>query len=280
MPELPAIASSPVAFSSVDGKYFLIPLNAIYFDTSGTLKADRWPLYATYKTIVDPLLGQLQNAGVLLAGPEPPHKPAFTATAKTPGASGILVTIDISNVTANSGNPSASTADVKVTETDTYADLAVNKLVETIGKVPNGGTRPGLVFVSSGTPPDLPKAGTYAMAAANPGDPATVDIPKNAGAGTAFTLKTRADGADAPNVSIQIQNVDAVQNTFTLIATWTKSQNALAMSGLGAAFAYVVDIKAPASGFLAPAEGTTTLSGGSDAIAVDPVKASVVILSK
>ncbi len=280
MPELPAIAASPVPFSSSDGKYFLIPLNAIYFDANGALKADRWPLYATYKTIVDPLLAELLTEGVLLAGPEPPGKPAFSATAKTPGATGILVEIGVANVAPNQGNPPASTADVTVTEKDTYSGIASNKLVETVGNAANGGKRPGLVFVSSGNPPDLPQAGTYAMAAANPGDPATVDIPKNGGGGNAFTLKTRDRGADAPKVSIDIKDVDATQNTFSLVASWTKTQNALAMSGLAGAFGYVVDIKPPNGGFLTPAEGKTTLSGGSDAISVVSVKASAVISAK
>jgi len=50
-------------------------------------------------------------------------------------------------------------------------------------------------------------------------------------------------------VAIQIKDLDAVHNTYTLIAKWTKGQNTLAMTGLAAAFAFVVDIKAPAAGF-------------------------------
>jgi hypothetical protein len=280
MPELPAVASSPIAFSSLDGKYFLLPLNAVYFDSTGTLKADRWPLYATHQAIVDPLLASLRNAGVLLPGPEPPHKPAFTATAKTPGASGVLITIDIANVAANAGTPPSSTADVTLKETDTYAALTPATLVQTIGSAANGGTRPGLVFVSSAGAPALPAAGVYAMAAAAPGGPATADIPNNGAAGTAFTLQTRDGGADAPAVSVQIKDVNAAQGTFTLVVSWSKTQAALAMSGLAAAFAYVIDVQPPPGGFVAPAEGKTTLSGGSDAIAVNAVKASAVIVSK
>jgi hypothetical protein len=280
MPELPAVASSPLAFSSTDGKYFLLPLNAIYFDDKGALKADRWPLYPTYKTIVDPLLDTLRTAGVLVPGPEPPHKPAFTATAKTPGATGVLITIDLAHVVANAGTPPASTADVTVAETDTYTALKPATLVQTIGSAANGGTRPGLVFVSSVAAPALPAAGVYPLAAAAPGGPATADIPKNGAAGTAFTLQTRDGGADAILVSAQIKDVNVGQDTFTLVVTWKKTQNAIAMSGLAAAFAYGIAVQPPAGGFLAPAEGTTTLSGGSDAIAVNPVKASAVVTSK
>jgi hypothetical protein len=276
MPELPVVAASPVAFSSSDGKYFLIPLSAVYVDQSGTVKADRWPLYATYKTIVDPLIAVLQSNGVLAPGPEPPRKPAFLATAKTPGASGVAVEIKIGNVVPNTGNPPASIADFTITETDTYTGIPVDKLLEIIGNAANGGKRPGLVFVSSAPPTLLPGPGSFAMA----GDPGKVDIPKNGGGGNAFSLQTRDGGADALNVSIQIKDVDTTLNTYTLIAKWTKTQAAVAMSGLAATFAYVVDITAPGGGFLAPAEGTTALSGGSDAIAVNPVKASAVILSK
>jgi hypothetical protein len=169
MPELPVVAAAPVPFSS-DGKFHLIPLSAIYFDSSGTVKADRWPLYTTYKAILDPLLQDLQSSGVLEPGPEPPHAPAFLATAKTPGASGIDVEITIANVAPNKANPPASTADVTVTETDTYTSVAADKLIETIGASANAGKRPGLVFVASAAPTFLPSAGTYPMAAATPAD--------------------------------------------------------------------------------------------------------------
>jgi hypothetical protein len=280
MPELPVVAASPIPFSSSDGKYFLIPLSTIYLDASGIVKADRWPLYATYQAIIDPLILNLRSSGVLEPGPEPPHKPAFQATAKTPGTSGIDLEIKIANVVPNKANPPASVADVTISETDTYPGIANDKLLDIIGNAANGGTRPGLVFVSSAAPTLLPSAGNYAMAAANPGDPAKADVPKNGGAGTAFTLQTRDGGPDAPSVAIQIKDVDTAQNTYTLVASWTKTQNAIAISALTAAFAYVVDIKAPPGGFLAPAEGKTTLSGGSDAIAVSPVKASAAILSQ
>lgn len=281
MPELPAVASSPIAFSSAEGQYFLIPLNAVYFDANGTLKADRWPLYGSHSAIVDPLLTTLRSAGVLVPGPVPPQQPAFTATAKTVGGSAVLIAIDIANVVANAGSPPASTADVTVTETDTYLALAPDTLVETIGDAANGGTRPSIVFVSGGAAPELPAAGTYPMAAAAAGDPATADIPKHSGAaGAAFTVQTRAGTADAIRTSIEIKDVSLALNTFTLVVKWTKTQNALAMTGMNAAFTYVIDVTAPAGGFLAPAAGTTHLTGGSDAVAVDPVKASAVILSK
>jgi hypothetical protein len=279
MPELPAVTSSPIAFSSVDGMYFLIPLNGVYFDPAGTLKADRWPLYATHQAIVDPLLAELQRTGVLVPGPETPRKPAFKATAKTPGSTGVAVAIEIANVTPNTATPPASTADVKVTETDTYTAIPVDKLVETIGTTANGGKRPGLVFISSAPPLFLPAAGTYAMAAAAPGGPATVDVPKHGGGGNAFSLQTRDGGPDAPVVSIEIKDVKPADNTFTLIAKWQKSQAGVALTGLGATFAYVIEVAAPDGGFRAPSEGTTTLSGGSDPVSVDPVKASAVILT-
>jgi hypothetical protein len=290
MPELPAVSSNPVAFG-LDGKYFQIPISAIYFDAHGVPQADRWPLYSNiglnslaYKKVIDPLLADLVSQGTLIAGPEPPLKPAFTATAKTSGATGILVTIAISNVAANSATPSASTGDFTVTETDTYATIGVDKLIETIGNAPNGGRRPGLIFVSSGGPPGLPKEnvpGTpYKVTPANTNDPATVDITPASGGGAAFTLKTRDGGPDAPLVTIDIKEVDASAKTFTLLATWAKTQKTLAMSGLTAAFSYVLDIQPPQGGFLVPAEGSFVLSGGSDAIAINPVKASAVVVTK
>lgn len=277
MPESPAVADSPIMFSTGDGKHLMIPLTSLYFDATGALKADRWPLYTTHQALVDPLLARFRAAGFLRAGPQPPGKPSFRAVAVTTGAAGILAEIEISNVAPNSAAPANSAADFRVTETETYANIEPVNLIGTIGATPNGGNRPGLVFVPSAPPVGLPRAGTYAMTAAAPGDPANVDIPKHAGAGNAFALRTRAGGADAPATSVVI-TVDAPANKFTLVAKWTKAQN-VAMTGLAAAFAYVITVTPPEGGYLAPAAGKTVLSGGSDAVSVDPVKASAIVLA-
>jgi hypothetical protein len=279
MPELPALASAPVAFSS-GGKYYQVPLAHIYFDRNGMLKADRWPTFSEHSGLLEPLLAQLRGSGVLTSGPAAPSQPAFTATAKTAGASGVAITITVTNVTANAATPAASTADVTVTETDTYTGLRPATLVETIGGAPDDGRRPGLVFVSSAAAPSLPGAGTYPMTAAAAGDPAQAEIPRDGDTTAAFTLRTRAGGSDAPLVTIEIDDVDSAAGTFTLVATWTKTQAGVAISGLDAAFDYIIDVTAPPDGFLAPAPGVTTLAGGVDALAVSAVPVSATVRTR
>jgi hypothetical protein len=278
MSETPVLAQSPISFNQ-GGNHFMIPLSAIYFDDSGALKANRWPLYSTHSAAVDRLLTRLKREGVLRAGQQPAAKPAFTATAITAGAT-VLIEIEIANVVPDTGAPPNSKADFKVTETDTYTEVETAKLKDIVGVVTGGGKRPGLVFVDSAAAPELPKAGPYAMTAAAAGDPGTVAVLKNTGAGPAFSLQTRANGPDAILTAIEIKDVDVPSSKFTLIAKWTKSANAQAMTGLAGAFVYVVTIAAPAGGFLAPAAGKVVLAGGSDAVAIDAVKASATILAK
>jgi hypothetical protein len=255
----------------------LIPLSALYFDDKGNLNAERWPRYNEFSDEVKALCARLVKQGTLRPGKAPPGKPAFLATAVTPGGSRVLIEIEISGVTPDDKTPENSTTDFTVTETDTYAGLGIAKLTETIGTAANGGNRPGLVYVSSAGAPALPQAMTPAVKMY--GDPATVDIPANSGGGTAFTLKTRSGGADAAQTTIEIRDVDVTNQTFTLVARWTKTSNAVAMKDLATSFGYVTEIKAPAGGYLAPAAGKIVLSGGADAVALDAVKASATVLT-
>lgn len=277
MPELSAVASMPIAFS-FEGSYFLIPLSAVYFDDQGVPQASRWPRYsADVADVVDALLNQLVSARLLVPGPEPVRRPAFFATAKTAGARGIGLTIEIADVEPDPDDPPESTATFTVTETNTYSALALADLRDTIGTEANGGARPGLVFVSSAGTPTLPVAGAYTMVAAAGDVSAEVDSEV---AGTpAFVLQTRASGADAVLVEIEIADVDDVAETFTLISSWTKEEIDLAMTDLPAAFSFVLEVTAPSGGFRAPTEGSHALEGGADSVTTAPVRASAVVLS-
>ena len=278
MSNTPVVAQSPVLFN-VDGAHLMIPLSAIYFDDNGALKADRWPLFATYQAHVVPLLERLRKEGVLRPGEQAVAKPAFTATAITPGT---VATVEIAtaNVVSDLATPANSTADFTVGETDLYVGLEPATLKATLGETAGTGKRHGLVFVSSAAAPAQPKNGSYAAAAAAPGDPGTITVAKDGGAGDAFELETRDDGADAVLTSVDIKDSDAVAGKFTLVAKWSKPAPALAVSGLGAAFADVITVTAPPGGFLAPGAGKVALAGGADAIAVDPVKASATVLAQ
>lgn len=279
MPERPVAATNPLSFMTNDGNHLMIPISALYFDSGGALKADRWPLYTANQAAVDPFLAGLRASGALKPGPEPPAKPAMKVTAVTKGATGVVIEIEIANVTANPTTPASSTADVKITETNTFTALPLTALIATLGSTAANGTRPGLVFASSAGPAILPKAGVYQLAIGAPGQPAKVDVDKNTGTGAAFTLESRSNDAASALTKAEVKNVDATNNTFTLIVTWTKSVTATVMSALAAAFAYVVVIAPPDGGFRAPNPGKVSLVGGSDAVSASAVPQSATVLS-
>jgi hypothetical protein len=274
MSETPVVAQSPISFN-VGGTHLMIPLSALYFNDQGQLKADRWPLYGANTSAVDALLGRLRKQGVVRAGTKPATKPSFLATAVTAGTV-VRIEIEITNSVQDAATPANSKADFKTTESETYTGLQPAKLKELIGIAAGGGKSPGLVFVSSGGAPALPKAGGYPLT----GDPAVVDIPKHAGAGVAFSLQSRAGGPDAALTSVEIKDVDVPGDKFTLTAKWTKTAAALAVSSLAGTIAYSATVTAPADGYKAPVEGTISLSGGADAVAVDAVKSSVIVPAK
>jgi hypothetical protein len=277
-PTAPAIGEGPIGFTDTNGSYFLIPLTALSFDASGALKPDNWPGYAAHKTQIDPFFQRLQAEGTIQKGVASPAKPAFTVTAVTPGSSSVVVVMTIANVVPNVGTPASSTADVSATETDTYLKLPLAKLIETIGNVANGGTVPGLAFVTGAAPTDLPAVGSYPFAIASPGSAATAAIPKSGG-GTTFTLQARSSSADGALLTANVSDVDAGTQSFTLVLTWTKSVTAHAISALATDFAFVAVITPPTGGYLAPAAGTITLAGGADAVVQPAVKASATVLS-
>jgi len=257
----------------------MIPTSAMYFDNGGNLKADRWPLYTANKTAVDALLGRLRAAGALQPGDEPPAKPALQATAVTKGASGVVVELEFSNVTENAATPPSSTADVKVTETNTFTAIEVSKLVATLGSTASNGTKPGLVFVSSAGAPALPKDGTYTFAAPAAGQPVEANLDMEPGPGTAFTLKARAVDPTGTVTNAEVKSSDATNQTFTLIVTWTRSVTATAISALAAEFVNVITIAPPDGGYRAPNPGKVILVGGSDAVSVTSVAQSAIVLS-
>jgi hypothetical protein len=278
MANTPVVAQSPVSLN-VKGTQLMIPLSGLYFDDNGVLKGDHWPLFATYQADVLPQLERLRKNGLVQPAPRAAAKPAFTATAITPGTTATIA-IKIANVVPDEAAPANSKADVGVTESDLYTGLDVATLKDELGAAAGAGTRPGLVFVSSAAAPTLPKNGTYPAVAASPGGPGIVKVTADSGGGNAFELTTRTGGPDAVLVSVEIKNADTASGKFDLVATWVKDVAALAVSGIGAAFDDVITVAAPPGGFLAPGEGTVVLAGGADAVAVAPLKASATVLAQ
>lgn len=269
MAQKPASSSGPVQITDSVGKQLVIPLTALYFNDQGQIKADKWPLYTSQPALqapIDKWLSYLVRQGLVAPGDVPPPLPAFTVEARDAGANGNAITIEIDNVTPDTATPGHSTADVTVTETDTYAGLTPSNLAATIGTLSAAGTRPGLVRLATSSP---------ALPAAVEGDLA--GSPPAFAAGTAFTLQSKVDDAEALTTHVVIKDVNTGQNSFTLVATWTKSVTGMQIDDLDSEFGYVVQLVGTVSA--PPAEGTVTLVGGADPLSVAAAKAKGTVLA-
>lgn len=270
MAQVPAVSSSPIAVMDVvSGTQLSLPLSAVYFE-AGEVKA-KGNLYTANKAVFDAFLKHLTTTGVVKAGAPAPTSPAMVISAKRGGAKGNFIQVQFKNF-GSGANPKF---DATVTETNNYPNLTPETVQGVLGSSASTGSAAGLVFVAGAAPTELPKAGTYALAM--DGAAASVEIPKNAGAGAAFKLQARTDGADGALIKVTISNVDTTKKTFTLEAVWTKSAAAkIAPEDIGTTFAYAIDVAPPEGGALrTPQAGTTTLGGGADA--AEARKASAVV---
>jgi len=278
MANRPVLGSGPIDISDANfGRQLSIPLTSLYFDDQGTIKADQWPEYgsgtAQFKKNVDGWLSYLSKQSLLSPGKAPTAKPAFQIGARDPGSTGNFITVEFRNVVPDTKVPGNTTADVTVTETDTYTLLTPDTLEKVIGKSSGGGSKPGLVFLATATP-ILPAAGGGDLKSAGVGKPFIFDF---AGA---FTVQSKHDEADAALTNVKISAIDPVAKTFTLIATWKKTAPAVKLSDLGTTFGYELTVTPPKGVFSdPPAAGTVTLTGGSDPISVSAVKAQATVVS-
>ena len=269
MANKPVSSVGPVEITDSFGKQLVIPLSALYFDGTGQIKADKWPTYTATPTIqapVDNWLSYLVGQGLVAAGDVAPPKPAFEVEARDPGANGNTITIEISNVTPDTATPGNSTADVTVTETDVYAGLGPATLGAVIGTLTTTGSRPGLVRLATGSP-GLPAAMQGDLA----GSPPALAV------GSAFTLQAKADEPAAVATHVVVKDVNTGDSTFGLEATWTKSAAGMKLSDFDDEFDYVVHLAGPVGA--PPAEGTVTLVGGADSLAVSAAKAKGTVLA-
>ena len=269
MADTPATAMGPLEFTD-EGRQFVIPLSALYFD-SGALKTSS-PLYAKHKHALDGWLNYLQSNGLVTPAPVAPPAPAMVITAADTGSTGNDIVISFSNVHEDQSHNTVF--DATLTHIDTYAGLAADTVADVLGTSPTNGSRPGLVYVSSGGTPTQPENGSYPMSG---GPPAEVDI-SDGQSGTAFSLTTRSSDAESANTVVEITAADDASNpdTFTLTARWAKSAVGIQASDLQTEFGTEITVAAPPGGQLeAPAPGTVSLRGGSDA--AGPTAASVTV---
>ena len=256
-----AVARGPVGFTDGNGKQASLPLTAIFFDTSGV--GAEGGVYTANKTVVDPWLAYLAKSGLLVPGAEAPARTAFVINAKDPGSYGNAIQIAFSSF--DETDPDTPKFDAVLSATNTYTQVTPAAVQAALGSSAGGGTSRGLVFVPGATPTELPKAGIYPLAVTDPNAFASAEIPTESGSGVAFTLQAKGDGPDGALTVVEIQDVDTAAGTFSLVAKWTKSASQITASDIGSNFDYLIAVEPPSSGSIsAPAEGTITLSGGSD----------------
>jgi hypothetical protein len=267
-----ALANGPVELTDSSGKQISLPLTAIFFD-GNAVKAEG-DLYTANKALLDPWLAYLAAIGWLFPDAQPPVKTAMVIAAKDPGSNGNFIQIVFSNF--DETDPNDPKFDTTVTETNLYTGLTPPTVQTVLGANAGSGTKPGLVFVPGAAPTDLPKAGSYPLTVTGANTFAAADIPKDSGAGNAFTVQAKADGADGAQTKVEIKDVDTSASTFTLAANWDKTANQITSSQVGSNFAYLITVAAPVGGSIsAPAAGTITLNGGSDAASAASASAAV-----
>lgn len=269
------VANGPISFSDTDGLAFSIPLSILYVDDNGTIKADSWPPYDEYQSLIDPWLAYLQEQGLIRQGEASAPVTAMIVKAKTTGAAGNTILLEINNLHPDPADNSVTLFDVTVTENNTYSGLSPATLKAMLGTAAGGGEKPGLVFVSSAGDPEMPKAGSYPLMSGAGNTAASVEVPNADESATAFKVSARSKGAEGNRTTVTIEDVTAT--AFTLVAEWTKTSANLKPGDVAGSFDYEITVDPPQDGALAtPAAGDYTLNGGVDA---QPAKPATVTLA-
>jgi hypothetical protein len=270
-----ALATGPVSFLDSNSNQREIPLTAIYFDSNGP-NATAWLNLGDNSAnapIVNALLAQLAAQGLLTPGTQTTPTPSLIITAAEPGVTGNVTQVTISNVSTSAG-----TMTVAVSATEVYPGLTTDTIANVLGT--SAETASGLVYLESNE--DQPPAeftGNIAAPALNCAVPDAANL-----ANPAFTLAAAntAAAADAASISIHVAPDPLPATTFTITASWTKTQNDVTLLMLTTKatnpFAQLVTFKGPVGGPL-PAPGTVTLQGGVGATSSPAQAASANVLS-
>lgn len=270
MTAVAVLASSPISVTTSGGKQYGIPLSLLAI-RDGAIDTSR--LDTALATAAMPTLKALLASGAIRPGTTSAPVKAMEIVAKLAGALGNAITISFADVQPDEGAPDDTTSDVTVRFADRRTALTVASVGEQLG-TPTGGTAPSLVTlkaVAAGLPAVTP-------ATKLTGSPRELDIPLQAGGGTAFTAKV-GTGPLLADVTVAIEDVDTTANTFTLVIGLEHSAADLALSGLATRLGPLATVTPGAGGFAPPAEGTITLKGGAPARTEPPVAARAEVLS-
>jgi hypothetical protein len=281
MANISALGSAPVSFLDANGKQYFIPLAWISYTsaTGSPAVAPLWPGWGTtaasaQKSAVATWVGLLATEGFINPAPVPPALPAFTITAHAVGATGNDITISL-----NSQNPDGS-LNVTVSTTQIYTGLnydpaKTNSIEELLGTNATNGTQPGLAYVGTKLTAVPAAAGATKFTQPGAGKPFQFLL----GTGGVLLPTNSPTDNDAGLITATIANV--VGDTFDLTLAWSKTVTNVTPATLGSSFAYLITVKAPASGFgSTPAvPSTVTLVGGANASSNPAIAASATVIS-
>jgi len=254
--------SGPFEFTDSNGKQISIPLTAFSFDALGKLSVDsKWTSIASAAP-AKALQDYMTRQGLIAPASVPSPKPAAIVRAAFPGPAGNNIKVTIS-ITAPSPDPTQTTFEIDVTETDKYTGLTPTTIASILGAANTPGSLPGLVVVDgsvTGVPAALPQTSlTGGTDTANANSATHI---------TTFKLKARAPGAAGNSIAITIDNVTATAFDLTVALTLTSSNIRIAtvQSAVANDLGYEIVALPPSGGvFSVPAAGATNLSGGGGA---------------
>lgn len=258
MPNAIALGSGPVAFTTSAGKFLLIPLSAISFKDDGSIE-----LSGDYsnENELQNWLKYLVQIGSIKPGAKSPPKPALKISAVDPGAAGNNIQVEFKLNVINADN-----IDATVTEQAIYTLSCDSKKPNYIGTV-LAADQGNLVHVTGSIQQLPPPTGTYNFSGGDIGT-AKTDVKETSVNGTTyFTLEARKKGEAGDLITVDISNVNTANQTFELVAKWTKTVQNLSvenLSQLNDEAGYVIKVNSIDGNTAIPAPGIIKLGGGAD----------------
>jgi len=258
-----ALGTGPVSFLDSNQNQQEIPLNSIIFGSNGA-DASAWPSYAANKAVVDALLKQMVQQGLLAQGTPTPQL-SLTVTAAGSLAAGNSIVVTFSNPSVAAG-----TMTVTVSSTEIYAGLTPATVAGMLGASPPGNTLVSFVSQAAGDP--MPLNGFTGPFSA-PGYQCEV-LETSSPPVTAFTLAA-TDTSYVMDATIAWDPPSSPPSqTFTLTITGTKTKTGVILANLAVAttnpFALLVTFSVPAGGPL-PAPSVVTLQSSAPSASVSSV---------
>jgi len=281
----PVVGNGPFEVTSVRGGLLSTPLSALSFNgnvlsVEGAWKTDVFDKYdAADQDNITKLLKYFADHKIAIPTAAASPKPAAAITAADAGSAGNRIVVTVAITTPNL-DPTLVEFSISVTQDIPYTGLSAATLESVIGSDSVSGATPGLVqavhaSIDATKVPDAAVA-TYGLAGGAAGINARVDV-NDAAHKLVFTLEARHDSADGDLTAVEVSNVQGL--TFDMTVRWTKAVTGLVLGHLPAdavPLSYLITLAPPTSGAISvPAEGDTTLGGGSDGVSPVAAKATL-----